>query len=272
MKLQAKNWAQFQHYKDRKPPWIRLHRTLLDNKDFHRLPVESRALAPMLWLLASESVDGVIDATLDDLAFRLRYSEASVSEALAPLVERGFFTLERDESDLLATRKQPATPETEAEREADAEALPEAEASQTVAGASRPARRKPVERQEAPTAAVWNAYAGAYERRYGVAPIRNAKVNGQMAQFLGRIPADEAPAVAAFYVTHQGRFYVEKLHAVDYLLRDAEKLRTEWATRKQVTGTQAQQADRTQTNLNAFGPLIAEAKKREAADGEREAA
>jgi hypothetical protein len=29
--LRVKNWSEFQHYKDRNPPWIKLHRTLLDH-------------------------------------------------------------------------------------------------------------------------------------------------------------------------------------------------------------------------------------------------
>jgi hypothetical protein len=55
------------------------------------------------------------------------------------------------------------------------------------------------------------------------------------------------------------------MHDTALLLRDAAGLRTQWATRRQVTGTQAQQADRTQTNANVFAPLIAEARAREAA-------
>jgi hypothetical protein len=50
------------------------------------------------------------------------------------------------------------------------------------------------------------------------------------------------------------------MHSVDLLLRDAETLRTQWATKRQVTSTQALQADRTQTTANAFAPLLAEAR------------
>lgn len=61
MKLVPKNWTSFQHYKDRAPPWIRLHRGLLDDYEFQCLPVASRALAPMLWLLASAETSGEFD-------------------------------------------------------------------------------------------------------------------------------------------------------------------------------------------------------------------
>ena len=118
--------------------------------------------------------------------------------------------------------------------------------------------RKP--RAEKPTDAAWDAYTSAFVQRYGTDPVRNATTNGQMAQFVGRIGAEEAPHVAAYYVGHNGAFYVRGGHAVGGLLKDAEKLRTEWATRRQITATAAQQADRTQTNLDAFAPLLAKAR------------
>lgn len=109
MKIVPKNWREFQHYSNRNPPWIRLHRKLLDNKDFHRLPTASKALAPMLWLLASESLDGVIKADSDDLAFRLRLSEKDVLLALRPLIESGFFDVVQDDSGVLAACQQSGT-------------------------------------------------------------------------------------------------------------------------------------------------------------------
>lgn len=69
----------------------------------------------MLWLLASESVDGVIEATAEQLAFRLRHPIDEVVGALKPLIDKGFFILE---SGLLAECLQSAEPETEAETEA----------------------------------------------------------------------------------------------------------------------------------------------------------
>lgn len=118
MRLAPKNWREFQHYKDRSPPWIRLQRKLLDDRDFHRLPVASRALAPMLWLLASESVDGAFDGSPAELAFRLRQSEREVVAALNPLIEAKFFTVVQEASDALAERLHGAVPETETETEA----------------------------------------------------------------------------------------------------------------------------------------------------------
>jgi hypothetical protein len=106
MNLTPKNWASFQHYTDRSPAWIKLHRRLLDDFAFSRLPVASRALAPLLWLLASEYEGGKITCSLDELAFRLRMTPGEVAEALNPLLEGGFF---QSDSIPLAERKQEAS-------------------------------------------------------------------------------------------------------------------------------------------------------------------
>lgn len=129
MILTPKNWKSFQHYKERTPAWIKLHKGLLTDFEFTRLPLASRALAPMLWLLASEYEGGRIDASLEKIAFRLHTSEAELQEALTPLIDSGFF----DASELLAKTEHPAIPEKrredreyreEREKEANASASP----------------------------------------------------------------------------------------------------------------------------------------------------
>ncbi len=127
MILKPKNWQSFQHYKDRAPPWIKLHKGLLDDRAFQRLPVASRALAPMLWLIASEAKDGVFDGSVEELAFRMRQSEKEVAAALKPLIANGFFVVVHGASEALADRQQVAVPETEGEAERETEAETEGE-------------------------------------------------------------------------------------------------------------------------------------------------
>ncbi len=102
------------------------------------------------------------------------------------------------------------------------------------------------------TIATWENYSMAYAKRYGTPPVRNATVNGMLARFVKRLPADEAPFVAEFYLSHNNSFYVQRCHPVELLLKDAEKLRTEWATNRKVTALQARQqesADHYQSQL-----------------------
>jgi len=140
MLIRCKNWEEFQHYKDRDPPWIKLHKRLLDDSAFHRLPDASRALAPMLWLLCSETRDGTIKDATAEIAFRLRMPEKRVEDALGPLIKAGFFIVEQVASKLLAERYQDATCEpllvySESESESEAQVKTETEAD-SVAGAT----------------------------------------------------------------------------------------------------------------------------------------
>ena len=118
IKIAPKNWKKFQHYTGRTPPWIKLHRSLLDDYSFHCLPVASKALAPGLWLLASEYENGLIDASEQEVAFRLRVSVPELRSAIKSLLDNGFFI---DASGMLAGRYQDATLETEKEREVETE-------------------------------------------------------------------------------------------------------------------------------------------------------
>lgn len=126
------------------------------------------------------------------------------------------------------------------------------------------AKRVKVVKEPAPTNQTWETYSTAYEAKYQTAPVRNAMVNGQLAQLVARLGAADAPLVAGWYLGHRNQFYVSCGHSVAMLLRDCEKLRSEWVTGRQTTHTQAIQADKTQTNFSAFAPLIAEARAREA--------
>lgn len=110
MRITPKDWGDFQHYKDRDPPWIKLHKKLLDNYEFYLLPDASQALAPKLWLLASEYKDGAIEATEQKICFRLHTTIGKLNDALMPLVEAGFFSVEHGASEVIAPREHDASP------------------------------------------------------------------------------------------------------------------------------------------------------------------
>lgn len=103
----------------------------------------------------------------------------------------------------------------------------------------------------AQTYALWQAYSAAYEKRYGVAPIWNRPVAGMAAQVVGRLGQAEAPAIAEFFVGINDRYYVQRMHPLNMLLRDCEAIRTQWATGMAMTETRARQTDRSAANFNA---------------------
>jgi len=103
--LRVKNWEQFQHYADRSPPWIKLHRSVLDDYEFSSLPDASKAHLMLIWLLASSN-DGRIPSDPAWLSRRLATTETPDLEVL---VAAGFLLPEHDASASLAPCKHDAS-------------------------------------------------------------------------------------------------------------------------------------------------------------------
>ena len=78
------------------------------------------------------------------------------------------------------------------------------------------------------TAETWTAYSAAYRGRYGVDPVRNGTINGQLAHLVRRL-GDEAPDVIRYYLDLEDGLYRREGHSVGMLLKHCEHLRTLWA-------------------------------------------
>lgn len=72
MKLKIRNLQRFQHYRNRYPPWIKLHREILDNPGYCRLGDSAWRLGLELLLVTSESENGHLETTPEELSWRLR--------------------------------------------------------------------------------------------------------------------------------------------------------------------------------------------------------
>lgn len=84
--MKIKNWPKFQHFKDRRPPWIKLYRDLLDDDEWFSLPPISAKALVTIWLLASEdeTKQGILPP-MKKIAFRLRMSEKSLESIISDL-------------------------------------------------------------------------------------------------------------------------------------------------------------------------------------------
>jgi len=122
MKISIRNWDRFQHYQNRRPPWIKIHRELLDNRQWSECSPDASKLLVEMWLIASEDEHGVINKDIVDLAFRLRRDRAEMETALQELVAQRFITLDGgSDSEVLADSLQGAVPERETEGEKETE-------------------------------------------------------------------------------------------------------------------------------------------------------
>jgi hypothetical protein len=129
MKYRIKEWATYQHYRDRNPPWIKLHFELLTSRTWVSLDDASRVLAVASMLLASRT-DGVIDASEGGLAYLQRVAYLNSPPDLKPLIDSGFLVPLADASTMLASARPETETETEAEVETEGEGEPRAREAQ----------------------------------------------------------------------------------------------------------------------------------------------
>lgn len=105
-------------------------------------------------------------------------------------------------------------------------------------------------------ALVWYAYADEYQKKYGSAPVRNAKSNSLCKQVIQRLGAKAGPEVARFYIIHRDALYSKNGHPLTLLVRDAEKLHTEWSTGRLITSGDARAGELRQGNVQAAREAI----------------
>jgi hypothetical protein len=102
--LSIKGFEKHQHYKNRNPPWIKLHRSTLSDYAFGCLQDASKAHLMLLWLLAS-GVDNLIPYDLPWIQKQLGANEPIDVEEL---ILQGFIEVGQDDGKPLAERKQNA--------------------------------------------------------------------------------------------------------------------------------------------------------------------
>jgi len=124
--MRIKNWTKFQHFKDRRPPWVKLYRDILDDLEWHELDPLAAKVLVMLWLIASEN-DGCIPDN-KTLAFRLRLSELKTKEIIIKLSH----WLEQDDINPISEGYQSDRPERETETEIKKEKEKETKAPEGV--------------------------------------------------------------------------------------------------------------------------------------------
>lgn len=147
--MRIKNWDRFQHFKDRKPIWIKLYRDLLDDLNWHNLDPKLAKALVMIWLIASEERGQLPE--IKSLAFRLRMSEKDTKD----VVTRLSAWLEQDDIDGISSVYQDDMPEKRRE-ETDKE--------------------KEIEAPEGVSQLVWNSFVK--QRKTKKAQLTDLVING----------------------------------------------------------------------------------------------
>jgi hypothetical protein len=104
--LRIPNWERFQHYKDRNPPWIKLHRSLLDDYAFAELADAKKGHLILIWLFAASQAGGRIPNDATFLSRKLGTTELIDLDAL---IHAGFLVTEQNACEALAGSKHDAS-------------------------------------------------------------------------------------------------------------------------------------------------------------------
>lgn len=83
----VKNWEKFQHYKDRRPLWIKLYKELLNDETWFCLSGDAAKLLINIWLLASDK-DGSF--SFKNACWRFRIDEQKMNVLVSELIQAGF--------------------------------------------------------------------------------------------------------------------------------------------------------------------------------------
>jgi len=109
--LKIRNWEKYQHYKDRNPPWIKLYHTLLDDYEYSCLQDDSKLLLFSLYLVASRC-NNIIPM---DIEWIKKRTNINGNVDFKELQDAGFIKTIKNDSNVIAERKQDACLETETE-------------------------------------------------------------------------------------------------------------------------------------------------------------
>lgn len=238
MEIEVINWEKFNPRKDLKATtWFRLQNGLFEDPNFFDFTHAELLVWLYLLSICSKKRSGTITVNFAHAERVARLKPKDVKTAIEKLEELQCVRVTERARNVDVTRNADVTPTSHYERTNEQDERNE----RTVpAGSVEPAGAETVSTR------VWRAYSGAYRDKYGVEPLRNATVNAQIKAFVARVPGDEAEAIARFYLTHADWFYTKNRHPVGAMLRDAEKLRTEWATGVKSTSAEARSADQMQ--------------------------
>jgi hypothetical protein len=215
---------------------------------------------------------------VERLTWKTEFSERSVRESLRHLRLAEVVVVTKAASQHRPTHYQINVPLIRGARRAGLDDEPEVQQAQVykprgAAGAARPAPGAPnpsvtittTNHQEhlattkvdaialkTPGAIVFEAYSEAYKLRHGVEPTRGHRANSICKDLAARVGAEEAAAIARFFVTSRERLYEVAKHPLTLLARDFDKFRTECLTGQQPADEQQYVNRKTAGNREAI--------------------
>lgn len=215
-KIEVLNWDKYNGSLKKGHKRILLSTGFLSNSKIRMLTPVTRLLYLSCLLVAGESTTSQIEVSHESLVFQSGVKSQSIESQLTQLQSLQLVTFEKIVPLLNRIEKN-------RKEENRIEVL---DRSKEVVKPNKDLNRK-----------IWDAFKDAYFLRYKIEPLRNASVNAKISQ-LGKRLGYDAPEVVKFYLTHNEKFYVQKMHDIGFCLKDAESLYTQYKKGKAITSMQ----------------------------------
>lgn len=260
--IEIRNWAKFNQRKDVKAcSWFRLENSWVSDPDFYHMTPSQKLVWIFVLSEASKRSEAVLKLHCKHAGRVLNLRWNCIEPALKLFETKSLITLKclEEKNTTKEKSKLEVVAVTPTKRKRNAAVPLRTNVTDITNETNNSAgliETHASENKKSSSALVWDSYAEAYGARYGEKPSSNAKGFGICKHFVGRIPADEAPYVASFYVSHNDQQYVKNLHPLTFMLRDAEKLRTEWKLGRQMTTSIARNTEFSQTNNDAIAEYL----------------
>lgn len=231
------NWSKYNSKSDklRHPYWFKIHKKIIYSSSLFGLNHGQKWFWIYLLCEAAENFSPKISINLKKSVHVTFLSNNEVVEAIEKLEQNGTLTVNRQATDSkLTVNRQPRRKEKRRLEEKEERRIEKNREETTI----NPPKDFLAATIKTPGSISFDSYAKAYKEKYNEAPVRNKKINTQFKYLAERLGLD-APMVAEFYLSHTEYLYVKSMHSVDLLLRDAEKIRTEWKTGNKMNSNKA---------------------------------
>lgn len=268
IKIKVLDWEKFNPRKDIKSSsWFRLENNFFTNPKFFKLSHEQKLVWLFILCQASQKQSHEILICPDLTSALVRIDAEEVAYTILRLAELNQIEILEDSRDADVThpyvRKKLATRSGYLRTDGRTDGTNETRRTDELSCSEQKSPPHPVQindpkpkpkKAAAPTegSEVWSAYSTAYQDRYKVEPVRNAKTNKNCSDLVNRLGKDVAVKVVRFYLTHGHSYYLQKTHAIGLCLQDAESLHTQMLRDSRVTSSQAQQSDKGSEQADIF--------------------
>lgn len=212
--------------------WFRLENNLLSDPKMFSLEIDE--IYAMIYLMCEASKankDGEVFVNHEHARCTSRVPNQSLDRAIEKLKELHVIEIRTTRGRYASVRERRSTRQ-------DIQDKTRQDSLENTAVAVAPATEVSVSKN------IWESYEIAYKEKYGDQPLRNARVNSLLKALRARLPHESIPDVLRHYLSSQNAYYVSRGHSLECLVKDAEKIYTEWRTGKKGSQTAARRTDK----------------------------